>query len=1013
MKKVFWFLRVLSVLLLLNSQQTVSAQQTKGTSPAVFSLSQARSFFDAGMYEAVLALGHSKQFPTTFTDQLNDAEKEEWRYLELSSGIALNNAVAVQKAVLYFRTILHQDILVKLAAQLGHHYFLISNFAESLAYLEQTEDLYLNQSAQQRVQFEKAVAYFSLKKFDNASPYFKLIVQQNSVAYAADAKYYLGFIAFSDKQYKEALLLFQSLEKDSTYKTVVPFYLAYIYHVEGDLDRSIQFGERYLQTGDALHAGETKQLLASIYYNRKQYARAIEMYEQVNGKGVMLSDVQRFEWGAAYHATGKYGSAIELLKPLSVGNDAVAMQSMYVLGFAYLKLDDKTNARSALQYCLSKGLDPVNAISVRLLLAKLSLEMGFEDQAVQSLKDFLVDYSQSTEVQEAKDILLLFYARTNGFKQAIDLLSTTDRKLDIYQRLAPRILFGRGVELINELQYDKADQLMAEVAGFKSSVYAAPALFWRGEMSFRSEAYQKTVDFLSAYVKLKPVPLGEATPEHALYNLGYAHLALEEYASASVYLEKLYTSNNAIDGDLRREAAVKLADCAFMEKNLSKAKQLYSKISTTKGYGSDYAGFQLAVIEGIASPSAKINLLKKLEKEYPETEYMTLIAMELADTYMGEEQFEDAIAYLKQIASLVDKEDELVPASFLKWGICLYNMGLDDGAIAKYKEILQQYPSSEQASIALENSKAIFVEKGKINEYQQFLEAGGRSMAKLQKDSLFFQFVQTTYAEGKLPQSHEAISVYLQEFPEGLFVAEVIHYKATLYVNEKDWNNAAAQFVLLASKGATKYQEKALRQAGKIYFFELKEYSKSVENFKQLSALTQKPDVLLESLRGELRSYYHLKQWKEAFSTAEKMLSLSSANQDDLAYANTIFGYGYQAAQSFAQSILFFEAVVQNNNAALSAEASFQIALNYFVEGKMDLAEKSALQTIETAGSYVYWVTRSYLLLADLFIKQQDYFNARATLRSIVENSTIDELKEEARVTLASIEKADSGTIKK
>jgi hypothetical protein len=38
--------------------------------------------------------------------------------------------------------------------------------------------------------------------------------------------------------------------------------------------------------------------------------------------------------------------------------------------------------------------------------------------------------------------------------------------------------------------------------------------------------------------------------------------------------------------------------------------------------------------------------------------------------------------------------------------------------------------------------------------------------------------------------------------------------------------------------------------------------------------------------------------------------------------------------------------------------------------------------------------------LGDVFWKQRDYFNAKATLQSVVENSRITELKEEARVKL-------------
>ena len=58
---------------------------------------------------------------------------------------------------------------------------------------------------------------------------------------------------------------------------------------------------------------------------------------------------------------------------------------------------------------------------------------------------------------------------------------------------------------------------------------------------------------------------------------------------------------------------------------------------------------------------------------------------------------------------------------------------------------------------------------------------------------------------------------------------------------------------------------------------------------------------------------------------------------------------------------------------------------------------------IKNAGSYAYWVTKSYILLGDLYFKQKDLFNAEATFKSVSENSTIDELKQEATTKLAQV----------
>jgi 7,8-dihydro-6-hydroxymethylpterin-pyrophosphokinase len=45
-------------------------------------------------------------------------------------------------------------------------------------------------------------------------------------------------------------------------------------------------------------------------------------------------------------------------------------------------------------------------------------------------------------------------------------------------------------------------------------------------------------------------------------------------------------------------------------------------------------------------------------------------------------------------------------------------------------------------------------------------------------------------------------------------------------------------------------------------------------------------------------------------------------------------------------------------------------------------------------------VTKSYLLLGDVYLQQKDYFNAKATFQSVMDNTEVMELKEEARTKL-------------
>jgi predicted nucleic acid-binding protein len=76
------------------------------------------------------------------------------------------------------------------------------------------------------------------------------------------------------------------------------------------------------------------------------------------------------------------------------------------------------------------------------------------------------------------------------------------------------------------------------------------------------------------------------------------------------------------------------------------------------------------------------------------------------------------------------------------------------------------------------------------------------------------------------------------------------------------------------------------------------------------------------------------------------------------------------------------------------------LAAAYFNQGNLSVAEKYAMSVIKETGSYDNWVTKSYILLGDIFMKQKDYFNAKATYESVANNAAIEILKTEARQKL-------------
>jgi tetratricopeptide (TPR) repeat protein len=216
----------------------------------------------------------------------------------------------------------------------------------------------------------------------------------------------------------------------------------------------------------------------------------------------------------------------------------------------------------------------------------------------------------------------------------------------------------------------------------------------------------------------------------------------------------------------------------------------------------------------------------------------------------------------------------------------------------------------------------------------------------------------------------------------------------------------------VAANAPNTYAEKAILAAARIWFFELKNYSKAETYYAQLNQITSSQEDKLEAMRGLLRSQYQQQKWADAAASGKDLVASKGSSSDDKSLANMAIAKSYQVGGQYDLALANFKTVVQLNKAALAAEARYEIANCWFALRKLTDAEKAAFETIKISGSYDFWVTKSYILLGDIYFEQKDYFNAKATFQSIVDNSINSELKTEAQGKLTRVVDEESKSSK-
>ena len=990
------------------------SQQTIYYSDPFTKFKEAKEYFQKEQYSLAYPLLKELKQSVRETDIANNSvSMQEINYYTTACALKQGEESAEGQAIDYIDLEKNTARVQMMNFQLAEYYFRQQDFKKAIDHYEQANIANLSNKDIATMKFHQGYSYFTMQQFAQAKPLFNTIRSMKDDPNYLDANYYYGFLAFRDKQYNDALQSFKLVENEKDYATVVPYYIAQIYYIQGKKEEALKYAETKIKTGKSQYYDlELKQMIGHAYFERKEYDKGLPYLEDYVKRSPKVRRADLYELSYAYYMGNQLPKAIEGFKQLSGKEDTLSQSAMYLLGDAYLKTGQKSNARNAFLFCASNSSDRKQQEVSKFQYAKLSYELGYQDEALNGLRSFLNDYPNSAYNTEAKDLLVAVLTNTNNYREALSLLDGMNNPTANAKRLYPRILYGRSTELINDGRLPDADVLLDKALKDPNNSAVLPLVnFWKGEIAYRDNRLDDAIKYYNAYVSGGSPSSGEANAANARYNLGYCYLRKENYAAALTFFEPL-AKNPALNSDeLTQDAYLRAADCYYMERNYSKAKAMYENVIKFSWPEEDYATFQNSMIAGIKSSKDKISLLNTMNRKFPSSPLITDANMEIANTYMADEKFNEAIPYLNNVIKNGDNAS-LKPKAYLKLGTSYYNLNNNTEALKQYQVLVSQYPNSQEANDALDIIKVIYVENGKPDEYAAYMRKAGKPISVSTEDSLTYAAAENQLINGNTSAALNSFSSYLQKFPDGAYAVDANFYRGEIYNGKKDWNNALTGYETVAANAPNKYAEKAILAAARINFFELKNYVKAETYYIQLGQEASTQENKLEAMRGLLRSQYQLQKWTEAVANAKDLAVAKGSSNDDKALANMAIGKSYSINKQYDQAIANFKTVVQLNKAALAAEARYEIAASWFELNKLNDAEKAAFEVINKSGSYDYWVTKAYILLGDVYFKQKDYFNAKATFQSVVDNTIEPTLKSEAQTKLTRATEEESKSSK-
>ena len=991
---------------------SANAQFTKANNDPDADFKQAKELYQNNQFSLAYPLFKTLYNSEKINSSIPVSVQEEAKYYSIVCGLEMKDETAETKAIEFIEIDHNEPRVEMMSYHLGEYYYEKKNFTEATKYYERTSTDNLSNTEISNMKFHQGYAYFTLNRFTDAEPLFDAIRQIPNDPNYVDANYYYGFIEFSKKRYDAALASFKITEGKDQYKGIVPYYITEIYYFKGQKDQALDYAEKALQKGGQFYDLQMRQIIGHIYFEKKNFAKALPYLEQYITKTQKVSREDLYELSYCYYQAKQYKKAVDGFKEIGGKQDSLAQNAMYLLADSYLQIGQKPSARSAFLFCALNSSNLTQKEISKFNYGKLSYELGYTDVALTELKEFVTKYPQSEYNAEAKDLLVSVLANTNNYKEALDLVNSLKTKTETVKKVYPKILYGRAVELVNDQQIEQANNLLDALFASEYNTDLLPyANFWKGEIAFRTNQYDSAVYYLNDYMS-HPVNYGEVNATNARYSLGYSAMRQEDYTNALKYFEGITTGLSASPTPLELDVYARIADCYFMKKNYAKAMQMYDNILSKNLKGADYALYQKAIITGASGQYAqKVSILQSIPMRFPSSTLAPDANMEVANTYLATEKYDAAIPPLNDILKNKNAES-LKPQAYLKLGIAYYNQQNNNEALKNFQKLISGYPNSEESNDAVDYVRNIFVDNQRPADFVTFMKQNGKDVSYSEQDSLTYISANNVYENKNYDNALTGFTNYLKQFPDGQYAIDANYKVAGIYNDRKDFKNAVIYYDAVGAKAPNKYAEVSVLQAARITYFELKDYQKAEAYFQQLKEIAVSDENKLESMRGLLRCQYKLSQFNDAVSNAQDLLQQRGVATDDKMMANMVIAKNFQNNNQLFEAADAYKNVVALGKSEYAAEARYHLAEILFLQNKLPETEKAAFDVINKAGSYNYWITKAYILLGDVYFKEEDYFNAEATLKSVVENANIPELQTEAQKKLDAVLEAKNSKSK-
>src|SRR5690606_23105156 len=122
--------------------------------------------------------------------------------------------------------------------------------------------------------------------------------------------------------------------------------------------------------------------------------------------------------------------------------------------------------------------------------------------------------------------------------------------------------------------------------------------------------------------------------------------------------------------------------------------------------------------------------------------------------------------------------------------------------------------------------------------------------------------------------------------------------------------------------------------------------------------------------------YVQTNEYERLVSTAHTFIQIEKLEDADIRWARLHMAHTLDSLKDTTEALLQYRTLAIEYNTVEGSEAQYKVAAYLFAQKQYEECEKEIIQFLEKSTPHQYWLGKSYILWAQVFIARNELFQA-------------------------------------